>query len=282
MPAMMTPTPEAPARPVRLGTVNYLNARPLVEGLERCAAVELLFDVPSRLLGGLLEMRTDMALAPIVDALHSPAPLAIATVGCIASDGATRSVKLFSRTPLRKIRRVLADSDSKTSAALARTILVRRFDTDATIERAIRPLEGDPLHDVEAVVLIGDKVVRRPPDRRDFPFVLDLGEAWKEWTGLPFVYAAWMCLASRTEELLIRRGMDLLDRQRRRNRARIAWIAGTRASEHGWRRLEAHGYLRETIRTELGERECEAVERFAEEAGKAGAAPKDRRITWAE
>lgn len=266
---------------VRIGAVSYLNARPLVEGLEMCRDVAVSFDVPSRLLGALLEERVDLALAPIVDAVESSAPLVVAPVGCIASDGPTRSVKIFSRTPIGEIRRVVTDPDSKTSVALAKTLLARRFECEATFERAAGTIDGGGAIDADAVLLIGDKVERRPPAKVEFPFDLDLGEAWRDWTGLPFVYAAWVCLASRADEPTVRRGCDLLDRTRRQNESRLAWIASKRAAEHGWGADAARAYLTKTIRTELGEREKKAIERFVVEAAAAGATAQAGSIRWA-
>lgn len=277
--------PIAASRPVRIGAVSYLNTRPLVEGLEKCRDVELSFDVPSRLLGALLEERADVALAPIVDTLQSPEPLAALPVGCIASDGPTRSVKVFSRVPFGGVRRLLADPDSKTSVALA-TILLRRVHGAAPeIVRASRPIveliESDTDADADAALMIGDKVERHPPSAGAFPHILDLGEAWREWTGLPFVYAAWVCQASRADDPIVRRGRDLLDRQRRHNRSRLGWVARRRAEEHGWAAGEAHAYLADTIRTELGERERAAIDRFAQECDEAGLIESGRRVAWA-
>lgn len=271
------------SRPVRIGAVSYLNARPLVEGLEKCRDAALSFDVPSRLLGALLEERADVALAPIVDALQSPEPLAVMPVGCIASDGATRSVKVFSRVPLGEIKRLLVDPDSKTSVALATILLRRLHGASPEIMRAPRPIVEalDIDTDTDGALMIGDKVERHPPAADAFPYAIDLGEAWHGWTGLPFVYAAWVCQASRGCDPIVRRARELLDRQRRHNRTRLGWVAHRRAAEHGWSPFEAHAYLKDTIRTALGERERAAIERFAQECAAAGLIDADRRVVWA-
>jgi chorismate dehydratase len=272
----------SPARLVRIGAVSYLNARPLVEGLEKCRDVELSFEAPSRLLGPLLEKRTDLALAPIVDALLSPEPIAVAPVGCIASDGPTRSVKLFSRVPMENITSVTTDPDSKTSVALARVLLSRVYSCTPIFARSATALTAPDSTDADAILMIGDKVERTPPDAKRFPHTLDLGQAWGEWTGLPFVYAAWVCLASRVNDPIVTRGFDLLDHQRRRNRARLQWIAASRATEHGWGADEALVYLRDTIITKFGKRQKQAVERFATEAVEAGVALTGASVRWAK
>ena len=255
----------APAlRRARIGSVSYLNARPLVEGLEHCRDVELTFDVPARLLGALLEERADVALAPVMDVLTSPEPLSILPVGCIASNGPVRSVMLFSRTPIGEIRSVRTDPESRTSAALAAVLLTRVFNADATLTR------GGQAADADAVLRIGDKVERDPPDQREFPHRLDLGAAWTEWTGMPFVYAAWVCVKSREQDATVTRAADVLDRQRRRNALRIGWIAARRAAEHGWRADAARSYLTSNIRYDLTPAHLAAVERFTAEARSLG------------
>lgn len=274
------PPRKSSIEPVRIGSVSYLNARPLVEGLEKCRDVALSFDVPSRLLGSLLEERTDLALAPIVDALLSPEPIAVAPVGCIASDGPTRSVKLFSRLPMEQITSVATDPDSKTSVALARVLLSRVYSRTPRFEQSATAIHNVDSIDADAVLMIGDKVERTPPDAKLFPHTLDLGQAWGAWTGLPFVYAAWVCLASRADEPTVARGLDLLDRQRRRNGARLQWIASRRAKEHGWGADEALVYLRDTIITRFDRRQRQAVDRFAAEAVRVGVAPEGAVVRW--
>ncbi len=253
--------PVAPAlRPARIGSVSYLNARPLVEGIERCRDIELTFDVPARLLGALLEERADVALAPVMDVLTSPEPLSILPVGCIASLGPVRSVMLFSRTPIGEIRTVRTDPESRTSAALAAILLARVYNTDANLTRGGRSADAD------AVLLIGDKVERYPPDEREFPHRLDLGAAWTEWTRMPCVYAAWVCVKSRERDPAVTRAAGVLDRQRRRNALRLGWIAARRAAEHGWRADAARSYLTSNIQYDLTPAHIDAVERFTAEA----------------
>ncbi len=277
-------TTSAPPAAVRIGAVSYLNTRPLVEGLEKCADARLSFDVPSRLLGALLEEDIDVALAPIMDAIRSPEAVAALPVGCIASDGPTRSVKIFSRIPFEVVATLRADPDSKTSVALATMVLQSRFKADVQLVRESRPMiEAITAGvDEDAVLLIGDKVERFDHNQHGFRHVVDLGEAWRDWTTLPFVYAVWVCKASRANDPVIRRAAIALDRQRRHNRTRIAWIAQRRADEHGWSPDEAHAYLNATIETQLGERERSAIDRFQSEAAACGLIAPTQRVVWTD
>src|SRR4051812_33440292 len=169
-------------RAISLGCVSYLNARPLIYGLEQQPDVNLRLDVPSKLLAGLERADLDVALLPVIDYQRLPG-LKIVPAGGIGSDGETLTVRIFSRVPIAAIKRLACDPDSHTSVALARIILAERYD--------LRPefVELKQGGDEETMLLIGDKVVCERHD--GYPYQLDLGGAWKAWTGLPFVFAVW-------------------------------------------------------------------------------------------
>jgi chorismate dehydratase len=295
-PASQSPG-DAPAPTVRLACVRYLNTAPLVEGLEKVAGVELIPAVPSSIAGLVASGAADVGLVSVVDAARSPEPLAMLPCGMIGCDGPTLTVRVFSAVPFERAARLHADTDSHTSVALARVLLERRFgarphvvpfDARERVERspgagasaapAPAPPSAPPpaasLDDwPETVLLIGDKVVTDPPPAQRYPHQLDLGQAWREWTGLPFVYAVWMCRAERARDAAIASAAALLERQRLRNRSRLGWVAGVRAPEHRWPLDVATRYLSDLLRYEVGPREREAVARFLREAAAVGAAP---------
>lgn len=253
--------------PIRLGAVGYLNTRPLIEGLEKLRDVELHAAAPSALLDGLLGGHYEAALTPVVDAQTSPEPLALLPVGAIACDGPTMTVRLLSRRPFEQTRRVEVDSESKTSVALMRIILARRFDVVPEIASTPFTNRSDwP----ETILMIGDKIVADAPPDEVYPYALDLGRAWKELTDLPFVYAVWSCRAERADSPKIQTAAAILDRQRRRNGLRLEWIARRRAGEHGWPIEAAKEYFADVLHYEPGEAERRAVERFFDEAASLG------------
>ncbi|HSL19859.1 MAG TPA: menaquinone biosynthesis protein [Methylomirabilota bacterium] len=239
----------------RVATVSYLNARPLVEGLESEPDVTIVRQVPSRLLATLESGEADLALCPVIDVQQSRTELEIVPCGAIACDGPALTVRLFSRVEAAGVHRVAVDGDSHTSAALLRILLA-----DLCPEPpAVVPFEGGAdLADLDAVLLIGDKVVTAPPDPAAFPHQLDLGEAWKELTGRPFVFAAWLTRAgARLGDL-----PDRLDRLRRANRSRLAAIARRHAAAVGWPEALAERYLTHNLRYELGPPQLEAIDAF--------------------
>jgi chorismate dehydratase len=242
-----------------VGSVSYLNALPLVEGLDEESGVTVTSDVPSRLLDTLLQGRASVALCPIIDYQTSSAPLAVVPVGAIGSASTTLTVRVFSRRPLPDVDHIAVDGDSSTSVALLQVVLHELYATRPTLTTFNhRPTLAEATDGAEAVLLIGDKAVASAPDGEDFPHQLDLGEAWHRISGLPFVFAAWMT----------RRGTDLEElprvlRQRRKiNRGRIHDIIDRHATQRGWTRELAELYLCTLLRFDLGQRELKAMSVF--------------------
>lgn len=268
----------------RLAVVRYLNTRPLIEGLDRVGGLELTAAAPSHIADMVHSGTADIGLASIVDAISGTEPLAVLPVGMIGCDGPTMTVRLYSAIPLDQIHQLHADTESHTSVALCQVILRHRFGiTPEVIGFNARERTGPtgPEEWPEAMLLIGDKVVTDSPPAVRYPHQLDLGEAWHEWTGLPFVYASWMCRAETAESPQIAAAAALLDRQLRHNLGRLEWLIRTRAPEHHWPGDLAHRYVGELLRYRMGEREREAAERFCAEAAAMGLAP-DTPVTWAD
>lgn len=257
-------------RPCRVAFVRYLNTAPLMQGLELASDLRLIPAVPSRIASMVARGEADLGLASVVDALAHAGTLRVLPVGMIGCDGPTLTVRVYSRVPPAQITRLHADTDSHTSVVLARVLLARVFNStpeiiphDTTLDtHASRP---------ESVLLIGDKVITHAPSGDDYPHQLDLGEAWKRWTGLPFVYAAWMCREGEHEPL--RAIASLLDRQRRRNAMRLGWVVATRATAAGWPVPLAARYLGSLLRYDLSDAARAGLDRFLAEAAALGVLP---------
>jgi chorismate dehydratase len=230
--------------------VSYLNARPLTDGLEAEPSLRVVSDVPSRLLGRLLAGEVEIALCPIIDYQRAPVELCIVPVGAIGSEGQTLTVRLFADRPFSEVSRVAVDGDSRTSVALLQVLLRDLYGTVAQLE----PLPAGPPPQrlppgIDAILLIGDKVVTAAPS---LPYQLDLGEAWRSLTGLPFVFATWLSpITSDLGEL-----PELLRRCRDRNRHRVRELAAAHAGAAGWPVALAEHYLGIplTSASELGDR----------------------------
>jgi len=241
-----------------IGAVRYLNSTPLIDGLEHEGRVDVVVDVPSRLLDALLAGHVDLALCPVIDFQSSAEPLGLVPVGAIGSDGETLTVRAFSRVPFERVDRVAVDGDSHTSVALLEVVFDALYGHRPRLEPLDPPRRGAAANGSECLLLIGDKVVTSAPSGHDYRYQLDLGEAWKRATGLPFVFATWM--AKRSTDL-----GDLPERLRARRDAnldRIGDIVARRAPELGWPADLARTYLTRHLRFRITERELAAVEEF--------------------
>lgn len=174
----------------KVGCVPYVNAIPLVNPFEvwrGTAPVEVVYDVPSALPALLEAQEVDAVLVSVIDGLLQPGRTMAAGV-CIGSDGPVESVRLFSKVPFDRIRRLALDRSSMTSNALAQIVLADLFRVEP--ETGIADPQLDVmLADCDACVLIGDAGMTAAAGDLH---VLDLGEAWTRSTGMPFVWAAWI------------------------------------------------------------------------------------------
>ncbi len=270
--------------PIRIAAVSYLNTAPLIEGLDTCADLKLETLVPARIVDRLTRTgpdRADIGLVSVIDAARSEHPLALLTCGMIGCEGETLTVRLFASVEPQRITRLHVDTDSHTSSVLARVILSERY----AAEPEIIPFDAqacarDGADWPEAVVLIGDKVVTSAHAATRAKTQIDLGSAWHELTGLPFVYALWMCRQSEMDSDRIRAGAALLDRQRRRNLARLDAVVSLRASAKGWPDDLARRYVGDLLRYDVGPREREGVAVFLAKAAALGLAPSASPV-WA-
>jgi chorismate dehydratase len=243
------PAPVAPGDgPVLVACVQYLNTLPLIAGLAKLPAISLLPMVPSAIAGKVVSEEAELGLCSLVDChRHNLARL---PVGMIACDGPTLTVRLWSKVPFARVRTMHADVESHTSVVLAQLLMKRAFGVPSL---RVEPYEQTPAgttkaHQPETLLLIGDKAVLRAPAPGDYPHTLDLGEAWKAMTGLPFVYAMWATTRERATSERVQLASQLLDRQRRHNAGRLAWIMRSGATALGWDESQAMHYVGSLLR----------------------------------
>jgi len=168
--------------PFRVGSVCYLNAVPLTRGIEG----EVIFDTPARLAQMLERDELDAAMLSVTEALLKDRYDVLDGVA-IASLGEVQSILLAHRKPLAEAREVHCDPASLASVQLLRVLLAERG-----VKPEFRPLETyDPRKLPDFAMLIGNQALDllRGPHEHE---LLDLGAAWYELTGLPFVFAVWV------------------------------------------------------------------------------------------
>jgi chorismate dehydratase len=177
-------------RKIKVGIVNYLNTAPLIYGLNNSAVhdyIELIPDYPANLARDLKNKKIDLGLVPVavipdLDEWH--------LVGdyCIGSNGAVASVGIFSEVPIEEIKTVILDYQSRTSVELARILLKDYWKVDVEFIAGSEDFRKD-IKGATAAVVIGDRALEQ---RKISSYIYDLGEAWKDHTGLSFVFAAWI------------------------------------------------------------------------------------------
>ena len=254
-------------RPVRLGAVSYLNVRPLVFGLEsRPDLVTLRFDVPSLCARLLDEGTIDLGMVPSIAHVQRPGDRIVPGV-CIGSEGPVASVALFTRRPLRDVRSIALDTSSRTSAALTRILCARRFAITPTfIEH--EPDLGAMLAKADAALIIGDPALFVDP--RAFGVEkIDLGAAWTEMTGCPFVWAFWAGRPDAADGEVVSLLQDAADAGMAHTDAIAAeYCAGTPE-----RTPLAQRYLRDHLRFRLDDRAADGLRAYYREAAAIGVIP---------
>ena len=231
---------------IKIGCVPYLNAKPLLEGLDG-----VLLLPPADLVGLLLSGKLDVALLPAIEVLRRG--LAHVPGIAIASPGKTDSVRLHHAVPVREIRRVALDRNSRTSNMLTRILLEKRYGLRP--KYVVRdPSKGLSFKAVDAVVTIGDTSFRPG----GVPY-LDLGSEWKAFTGRPFVYALW---AHRPGHPKAKEIASALRAAKKRGTAGIPAIARRESKRLGLSPAYCRKYLTECITFDLGPAERAGLRRF--------------------
>lgn len=198
---------------VRLSMVSYQNTIPFIKGLERTDDFEVIKDIPSKCLDYFINDEVDIALVPVgalVDV--DPDEYEVITDYCIGCNGAVRTVCLFSNEPVKELTHVKLDAHSRTSVKLAQVLLTHYWNVYPDYEH--RYDGSNQLKAHEGIVLIGDKVF---DVEGKYKYKYDLGQAWKEFTGLPFVFAVWIARKSLSQKVInqlneqLKYGIDHID-----------------------------------------------------------------------
>lgn len=177
-------------RKIRVGAVSYLNTKPLIYGFERGMMkdkVDLIIDYPANIARSLLNDKIDIGLVPVA-ALPQMNEYHIVSDYCIGSNGEVASVCLFSEVPLEKIETILLDYQSRTSVALLKILAKEYWKINPELKNTDTEFRSE-IQGSTAAVVIGDRALEQ---RKKSTYIYDLGQAWKDYTGLPFVFAAWV------------------------------------------------------------------------------------------
>ncbi|MBX2935412.1 MAG: menaquinone biosynthesis protein [Ferruginibacter sp.] len=178
------------AQKLKVAAVSYLNTKPLIYGFEQGMMkdeLELLIEYPAKIATLLIEDKIDIGLVPvaIIPFLKEHHIISDYCIGC---DGEVASVCLFSDVPIEEIETILLDYQSRTSVELLKVLLNEHWKISPNLIAATENYEQQ-ISGSTAGLVIGDRALAK---RSQSKYIYDLGMAWKEMTGFPFVFAAWV------------------------------------------------------------------------------------------
>ncbi|MFI6608769.1 menaquinone biosynthetic enzyme MqnA/MqnD family protein [Streptomyces sp. NPDC050507] len=272
----------------RLGHISFLNSYPLLWSLRRTGllpTVSLHIDTPDKLSEDLVEGRLDAGPITVAEYLRHSGSLLLLPGLAIGCDGPVQSCNIVSKVPLRDLhdRPVGLGTTSRTTVLLAQMLLEERIGVRPRYTPCVPTLSA-MLHHADAGVLIGDVALRAYLE--DGPRlgveVHDTGGLWKEWTGLPMVFAVWAVrreFAERhpAEVDELARGLRLA---RAHSEAHLDTVArdvtmlGTTVTPH-----QAADYFRR-LSFDLTARHLVGMQAFARLAAERGAVPEHQRFSF--
>jgi chorismate dehydratase len=261
----------------RVGHIQFLNCLPIYWGLVRSGGlldVELTKDTPDRLNEMLVHDELDVGPISLVEYLRNADELVLLPDLAVGSDGPVLSVNLVSQVPLTELdgQPVALGSQSRTGVLLAQLWLSavhgvhpRYFGCPPDLTTML--LEAD------AAVLIGDVALRANYDAPGRGLdVYDLGQVWREWTGLPMVFAVWAARRDYAEANpgLVKDVHDMFVRSRDEALAHVDEVAAQAARWESFDAATLATYFR-TLDFSLGSRQVEGIVEFSRRAAAAGA-----------
>ena len=236
---------------IKVGAVSYLNTKPLLFGIKRSGLmdkIELIEEYPAKIAQMLLDDTIDVGLVPVA-IISKLKETHIITDFCIGAEGEVASVCLFSEVPIEQIETVILDYQSKTSVNLAKILLGEYWQKMVVFEEATEDFRNY-IKGTKAAVVIGDRAFEQ---RLISPYIYDLAEAWRDFTGLPFVFAAWVSNKQLNE--------DFIDAFNRANGYGITHINEVIA-ENIYDKYDLKKYYTQNISYNLTDKKREGLELF--------------------
>jgi len=175
---------------IKISIVNYTNTLPFKWALKRSdilKKIDLQEDIPSICAQKLKFKQVDLALIPVA-LLAELDNYFIETNFCIGANGKVDSVKLYSEVPLNEIKSVTLDYQSRSSITLTKVLFKFFWKLNVPYMDAKPGFEND-IKGTSAAVVIGDRTFSL---NGKYKYEYDLADEWKKFTGLPFVFAAWV------------------------------------------------------------------------------------------
>lgn len=176
--------------PIKISAVSYLNTKPFLYGLFQSEIeneIDLSLEIPSECARKLVTGEIDLGLVPVAIIPELKTPYIISDF-CIGTEGAVKTVCIYANCPIEEIRHLYLDYQSRTSVALTRYLISNYWKINPKLINAKAGFE-DQIKEKTAALIIGDRTIGL---EGKYTHVYDLGEIWKKYTNLPFVFAAWV------------------------------------------------------------------------------------------
>jgi chorismate dehydratase len=203
---------------MKIGRIPYINCYPVYGAIDRGVVhldAELVDGVPTDLNRKMGAGELDISVVSAVEYARDADRYLLLPDLAISCDGPVRSVMLFSKRPASELgaRNVIVSRSSMTSVALLELLFENVWHARPRFvpgDAEIKDVVVDSLVDADARLVIGDAALVLGSNHRErYPFVYDLGQTWKDWTGQPFVFAVWVAQRSTNvkEALLAHAGL---------------------------------------------------------------------------
>ena len=186
---------------LKISAVSYLNTIPFIHGLkqsELIKTIDLQLDYPSICADKLINGTVDLALVPVA-VIPKLKEAYIISNYCIGANGAVDTVCLYSDVPIEEIESIALDYQSRTSVALLRVLLKEYWQYNPELKKANVGFEEN-IKGNHAALVIGDRAFAL---NTKYAYIYDLSAIWKEMTGFPFVFAAWVANTKLPEDFII-------------------------------------------------------------------------------
>ena len=230
---------------IKVSAVSYTNTLPFLQGIKASPKlldqIDLSVDVPAECARKVIQHEADLGIIPVA-ALSRIPDYHIVTDYCIGSDGAVDSVFIFSTKPIEEIFSLRLDHQSRTSNGLARILLKNYWNREVEVV-----MEGE----ADAYVLIGDRTFGQ---KDTASFIYDLGEVWKQFTGLPFAYAVWVSNKKLSDEFISDFNSALKDG--------VSRLSDVIVGLPNYPNFDYKEYLTENLDFNLDDKKREAISRY--------------------
>jgi chorismate dehydratase len=190
---------------MKIGRIPYINCYPVYGAIDRGVVkleAELVDGVPTDLNRKMAAGALDISVVSAVEYARDADRYLLLPDLAISCDGPVRSVMLFSKRPAGELtsRSVIVSRSSMTSVALLELLFESVWRSNPRFvpgDAEVSDVAVEGVTDADARLVIGDAaLVLGSSHRERYPYVYDLGQMWKQWTGQPFVFAVWVAQRS--------------------------------------------------------------------------------------